>query len=179
MSAFTSQYARALADIVMSDRLDTKDVDRQLTDVLATLGNSKELRVVFGNPSIPLESKLKVLDAIAPRIGILKQIRNFLAVLLQNDRIHAFESILMEYRGDINVRLHIGEAVVSSVRELNAEEKSKIEARASALAGVQIRAIYKQDPTLLGGIVLRIGDTIYDGSVRGRLEELREKLIAD
>jgi F-type H+-transporting ATPase subunit delta len=178
MGVFSSQYARAFADVVMSDKLDTKDVDRQLADVLAVLGESKELREVFGNPSIPLESKLKVLDALTPRIGIAKQTRNFLAVLLQNDRIQAFESILAEYRSEINVRLHISEAVISSVRELNADEKSKIEARASALAGVQVRAVYKQDPSLLGGVVLRIGDTVYDGSVRGRLEELREKLIA-
>lgn len=179
MSVFTSQYARALADVVVSDHLDAKDVDRQLSDVLATLEESKDLREVFGNPSIPLESKLKVLDALAPRIELIKQVRNFLAVLLQNDRILAFEPILMEYRNEINMRLHISEAVISSVRELNADERSKIEARASALAGVKIQAIYKRDPALLGGVILRIGDTIYDGSVRGRLEELREKLIAD
>jgi F-type H+-transporting ATPase subunit delta len=110
---------------------------------------------------------------------MLKQVRNFVAVLLQNGRIHAVESITTDYRNEINRRLRISEAEITSVRELNPEEKSKIEAKASVLAGLEICPTYKQDASLLGGIVLRIGDTVYDGSVRGRLEELREKMITD
>jgi F-type H+-transporting ATPase subunit delta len=179
MSVFVLQYARVLADAVMSDKLDTKEMDRQLGDFMATFAASKELREVLENPSLKLESKLKVLDAIAPRIGMAKQMRNFIAVLVQNDRTRALDSIVTEYRREINLRLHIGEAEITSVRELTAEEKSKVEAKAASLAGVRVQASYKQDPSLLGGVVLRIGDTVYDGSVRGSLEGLREKLLAD
>jgi len=179
MDAFALQYAHALADVVMADKLDTKEIDRQLQDFQSTWTDSRQLREVFQNPAIALETKLKVLDAMVPRIGILKQVRNFVALLLQNDRIHAVESITQNYRAEINRRLHVSEAEITSVRELNSDEKSKIEAKASALAGLQIRAVYKQDATLLGGVVLRIGDTVYDGSVRGRLEELREKMMSD
>jgi F-type H+-transporting ATPase subunit delta len=179
MSVFALQYARALADVVMADKLDAKEVDRQLAEFQSTFSDSKELREVFANPSIDLDTKLKVLDVIVPRIGIMKQVRNFLAVLLQNDRIHAFDSVAAEYRNEINLRLKISDAEIISVRELTAEEKSKIETKAAGLAGVTIHAVYRQDPSLLGGIILRIGDTVYDGSVRGRLDELREKLLAD
>ncbi|MGC1783826.1 MAG: ATP synthase F1 subunit delta [Acidobacteriaceae bacterium] len=179
MSVFVLQYARVLADAVMSDKLDTKDMDRQLGDFMATFANSKELREVLENPSLKLETKLKVLDAIAPRIGMAKQMRNFIAVMVQNDRMNALDAIVTEYRREINLRLHIEEAEITSVRELTAEEKSKVEATAASLAGVQVQATYKQDPSLLGGVVLRIGDTIYDGSVRGSLEGLREKLLAN
>jgi F-type H+-transporting ATPase subunit delta len=179
MDAFALQYAHALADVVMADKLDTKEIDRQLEDFQSTWADSRQLREVFQNPSIQLETKLKVLDAMVPRIGMLKQVRNFVALLLQNDRIHAVETITADYRNEINRRLHISEAQIVSVRELNSEEKSKIEAKASALAGLEIRPTYKQDASLLGGVVLRIGDTVYDGSVRGRLEELREKMMAD
>ncbi|MGB7199039.1 MAG: ATP synthase F1 subunit delta [Acidobacteriaceae bacterium] len=179
MDAFALQYAHALADVVMADKLDTKEIDRQLEDFQSTWTDSRQLREVFQNPSIQLETKLKVLDAMVPRIGMLKQVRNFVALLLQNGRIHAVESITSDYRNEINRRLHNSEAEITSVRELNPEEKLKIEAKASALAGLEIRPIYKQDASLLGGVVLRIGDTIYDGSVRGRLEELREQMMAD
>ncbi len=179
MDAFALQYAHALADVVMADKLDTKEIDRQLEDFQSTWADSRQLREVFQNPSIQLETKLKVLDAMVPRIGMLKQVRNFVALLLQNDRIHAVETITADYRNEINRRLHISEAQIVSVRELNSEERSKIEAKASALAGLEIRPTYKQDASLLGGVVLRIGDTVYDGSVRGRLEELREKMMAD
>ena len=179
MDAFALQYANALADVVLSDKLDTTEIGQQLDDFLATWIESQQLREVFNNPSIKLDAKLKVLDAISPRIGMAKQVRNFIALLLQNGRIHALESIVADYREEINLRLHISEAEITSVRELNAEERSKIEAKAAALAGLEIRATYKQDTSLLGGVVLRIGDTVYDGSVRGRLEELSEKMMAD
>ena len=179
MDAFALQYAHALADVVMADKLDTKAIDQQLQDFQSTWTDSRQLREVFQNPSIQLETKLKVLDAMVPRVGMMKQVRNFVALLLQNDRIHAVESITTNYRNEINRRLHISDAEITSVRELNSEEKSKIEAKASALAGLEIRPIYKQEASLLGGVVLRIGDTVYDGSVRGRLEELREKMMAD
>jgi F-type H+-transporting ATPase subunit delta len=164
---------------VLADKLDTKAIDQQLQDFQSTWTDSRQLREVFQNPSIQLETKLKVLDAMVPRIGMMKQVRNFVALLLQNDRIHAVEPIVDNYREEINRRLRISEAEITSVRELNAEERSKIEAKAAALAGLEIRAIYRQDTSLLGGVVLRIGDTVYDGSVRGRLEELREKMMAD
>ncbi|MHB1673190.1 MAG: ATP synthase F1 subunit delta [Acidobacteriaceae bacterium] len=179
MDAFSLQYAHALADVVVADKLDTKEIDRQLQDFQATWTDSRQLREVFQNPSIPLDTKLKVLDAMVPRLGMLKQVRNFVALLLRNDRIHAVESISTDYRNEINRRLHIGEAEITSVRELNPEERSKIEAKAAVLAGLEIRPIYRQDASLLGGVVLRIGDTVYDGSVRGRLEELREKMMAE
>lgn len=179
MSVFALQYARALADVVVADKLDVEQIDRQLADFVSTFEESKELREVFENPSIKLEAKLKVLDAIAPRIGMAKQVRNFLAVLLQNRRMYALEQICSEYRQVINLRLGVSKAEVISVRELDAGEKQKIEAEAAALAGVRVQAVYRQDPSLLGGVILRIGDTIYDGSVRGRLEELREKLLAN
>ena len=180
MSVFARQYARALADVVLADKLDISETDRQLAEFLATYAGSKELREVFANPSITLEAKLKVLDAIAPRIGMVKQMRNFFAVLMQNDRIYAVESVVREYRNEINHRLHICAAEITSVRELTPEEKSKMEAKAAELADCfTVHVIYKQDPSLLGGVVLRIGDTIYDGSVRVRLEELRGKLAAD
>lgn len=179
MSVFVLQYARALADVVMSAKLNTGEVDRQLREFQGTFDGSKELREVFENPSIQLDAKLKVLDAMAPRIGLLPQVRNFLAVLLQNGRIHALAGIAGEYRSQINARLGIGAAVITSTRELSADEKSKLENKASMLAGIKIEAVYRQDPSLLGGVVLRIGDTVYDGSVRRRLEELRETLLAD
>lgn len=173
------RYACALADVVIADKLDIGGIDRQLGEFLATFEGSKELREVFANPSIPLDSKLKVIDSIAPRIGLSKQVRNFFALLVQNGRTDTIGPIVAEYRKEMNLRQNIGEAEIFSVRELSAEERSRIEEKAAALAGMRVRVAYKQDPTLLGGVLLRIGDTVYDGSVRGSLEELHERLIAN
>lgn len=173
------RYACALADVVIADKLDIGGIDRQLGEFLATFEGSKELREVFANPSIPLDSKLKVIDSIAPRIGLSKQVRNFFALLVQNGRTDTIGPIVAEYRKEMNLRQNIGEAEVFSVRELSVEERSRIEEKAAALAGMRVRVAYKHDPGLLGGVLLRIGDTVYDGSVRGSLEELHERLIAN
>ena len=76
MDAFSLQYAHALADVVMADKLDINEIDRQLEDFQATWTDSRQLREVFQNPSIQLDTKLKVLDAMVPRIGMLKQVRS-------------------------------------------------------------------------------------------------------
>lgn len=178
MSVFALQYARALADVVQADKLEAAEIDRQLNDFLETYRGSRELREAFANPSIDLGEKLKVLDAFSSRIGMMKQVRNFFAVLVRNGRMSSVGSILAEYHDEMNLRLHISRAEITSVRELTPEEKSSVEAKAAGLTGLKIRPVYKQDPSLLGGLVLRIGDTVYDGSVRGRLAALREKLLA-
>lgn len=178
MSVYALQYARALADVVQKGGLAPAEVSGQLEDFLAAYATSRDLREVLENPSIKLEQKLKVLDALAPRLGLDPKVRNFFAVLLQNERMHAAAEIASEFRHEMNRRLGISEAEVISVRALSEAEKAEIEARAAAMTGTRVQAVYRQDPSLLGGVVLRIGDTVYDGSVRGRLEELRGRMLA-
>lgn len=178
MSEFESQYARALADVVDSERLEPATIDGQLQLFLGAFTESRELREALVNPAIEFDEKLKVLDALSARFGMTKQVRNFLAILLKNDRIQSLSDVIAEYRKEMDLRLKRGIAEIVSTRELTPEEKSQVEAKAAGLAGVSIRPIYRQDPLLLGGIVIRIGDTVYDGSVRGSLDKLREKLLA-
>lgn len=177
MSVFERQYARALADVAAQDHLDLDVVERQLREFLSAYSDNRELREALLNPSIPLDPKLGVLDAITRRMELGKQVRNFLAILLKNDRIHALRRVAVEYRKEIDSRLHRERVEITSVRELTPEEKSSVEQKAASLSGVAVQPIYRQDPKLLGGIVVRIGDTVYDGSVRGSLDKLREKLL--
>ncbi len=177
MGVYVSRYARALAEVVISETLNPEQVDQQLQDFGESLAGSAELREMFANPSVMLEAKLKVVDALAQRIQMLHSLRNFIAVLLQNDRIAAYPEIFAEYRREMDARSNIGEAEIISARELDAGERAALEARAAGLTGKNIRAVYRQDPSLLGGVVLRIGTILYDGSVRGQLERLRRQLV--
>ncbi len=179
MSLYAPRYARALVDVVLAEKLDTAQVDAQLQDLLAAFAANASLRMALEDPSIALEEKLKVIDALAARTQWLPALRNFLAVLLQNGRVAALPEILASYRTEINARQNIGEAEIVSVRELDASERTALEARAAKLTGRSIRAVYKRDPALLGGVVLRIGTVVYDGSVRGKLERLRQQLAGE
>lgn len=177
MGVYASRYARALVEVVLAEALNPEQVERQLQDFGELLAGSAELQEMFANPSVMLETKLKVVDALAQRLQMLHSLRNFIAVLLQNDRIAAYPEIFAEYRREMDARRNIGEAEIVSTRELDSEERAALEARAAGLTGKNIRAVYRQDPSLLGGVVLRIGTILYDGSVRGHLEKLRQQLV--
>jgi F-type H+-transporting ATPase subunit delta len=129
------------------------------------------------NPSIANEQKLKVLDAIAGRIGMFPQVRNFVAVIMEHQRLGELDEILAEYRAIADEQSHMAEAEITSAHPLNDQDRAELEAHVAKLAGGRVRATYHQDATLLGGAVVRIGSTVYDGSIRAQLQQLKQRLV--
>jgi F-type H+-transporting ATPase subunit delta len=78
----------------------------------------------------------------------------------------------------MNRRLQISDAEVLTARPLQEQERAKLEREVAELAGTRVHATFLEDKSLIGGAIVRIGSTIYDGSVRGRLERLRERLVS-
>ena len=99
--------------------------------------------------------------------------RNLLAVLISNDRMGAVEEVAAAWRTEMRERQGIRSVEIVTARELNAEDRASLKAGVGKLAGAPIEASFKLDAAILGGAVVRIGSTVYDGSVRGRLERLR------
>jgi F-type H+-transporting ATPase subunit delta len=176
MALYTARYARALAEIVTESKLDVRAIDGELSDFLAAWEESRDLREVFLDPSIGSSKKVAILDKLTPRLGLSKTVRNFLAVLANHDRMEGFPEVLSEYRREIRSLLGIAQIEFTTARPLDEQERQAVVERVGALAGAEIEASFYQDPSLLGGALLRIGSTVYDGSVRGRLEQLKEKL---
>ena len=177
MSALALRYAHAFASVVVSAHLDPSAVEQQLRDFRDTFAGSHELREVLMNPSIANEQKLKVLDAIAGRIGMFPQVRNFLAVIMEHQRLAELDEILAEYRAVTDEQSHMAEAEITSAHPLNDQDRAELEAHVAKLAGGRVRATYHQDATLLGGAVVRIGSTVYDGSIRAQLQQLKQRLV--
>ncbi len=117
-----------------------------------------------------------MLDAIATQIGALKPIRNFIAVLIDHRRIAMLDDIVRQFEVELDAQLGFAEVEISSARPLVAEEQRELEARVERMTGKKVRAHYISNPELLGGVVVRVGSTIYDGSVRGQLEKMRQEL---
>jgi F-type H+-transporting ATPase subunit delta len=178
MSIFAARYARALADVVLEAKLNPAEVLQQLEDFAATFAGSKELREVLLNPSLPTAKRVAILDAVNRRIGCGPNVRNFLAVLISRERLAALGEIVEEYRLEMNRRLEISDAEVLTARPLQEQERAKLEREVAELAGTRVNATFLEDKSLIGGAIVRIGSTIYDGSVRGRLERLRERLVS-
>jgi F-type H+-transporting ATPase subunit delta len=176
MPAFVSYYARAFADVVTSAKFDTAAIDRQLNDFLATWDGSRELREVFENPAIATEQKVAILDKMNAKLGMQREVRNFIAVLIRNDRIAHVQEVTAAYRAELEQRQGVREAEILTARELGEQERAELLAGVGKLAGGKVKASFKLDKSILGGTVVRIGSTVYDGSVKGRLERLRETL---
>jgi F-type H+-transporting ATPase subunit delta len=177
MSVLSLRYAHAFASVATSARLDAAAVQQQLNDFSGTLAGSRELREVLMNPSIANEQKLKVLDAIAGRIGMYPQVRNFLAVIMDHQRLAELDEILTEYHAVVDEQSNLAEAEITSALALNDQDRAELEAQVEKLAGGRVRATYHQDATLLGGVVVRLGSTVYDGSIRAQLQQLKQRLV--
>lgn len=176
MASVASTYARAFADAVLDDHLDADRSIAELRMIASLLAESLELRRVWENPAVPAEQKRRVLDVIAARDGISNQARNLVAVLIDHRRVHFLEPIIRQLEKELDARLGFAEAEITSARLLGDAEKREFEAQVGKLTGKKVRARYGQDASLLGGAVVQVGSTIYDGSVKGQLERLREEL---
>jgi F-type H+-transporting ATPase subunit delta len=176
MAIFASRYARAFADVVAQFHLGATEVDKQLRDFLATWDDSAQLREVFQDPSVPAVQKIAVLDQMKGPLKLAPQVRNLLAVLIEHDRIASVHEVVEEYRKELQTRLGIHHAEITTARKLNAEDKDALLTHVSKLAKGQVEATFELDESILGGVVVRIGSTVYDGSVLGRIERLKEVL---
>jgi len=176
VASVASTYARAFAEVVLSSHLDADRSIAELRTIASLLAESSDLRRVWENPAIPAEQKRRVLDAIVGRDGISKQVRNLVAVLIDHRRVHFLDPVIKQLEKELDARLGFAEAEIISVRKLEDVEKREFEAQVEKLTGKKVRARYEQDASLLGGAVVRVGSTIYDGSVKGQLERMKEAI---
>jgi F-type H+-transporting ATPase subunit delta len=179
MALVTSRYARAFADVVVELKLDVPTVRQELASVVQAVESSEQLRRVWESPAIPHEQKLAVLNAIATKMGLVSPAKNFIAVLIDHGRIAMLPQIARQVETELNQRLGLAEAKIVSYRELSPAEKAALEAQIIILTGKKVQARYETDQNILGGAVVKVGSTIYDGSVRGQLRKLREQLSAE
>ncbi len=178
MASIASTYARAFADVVLSARLDANRAIGGLRRIAGLLAESTELRRVWENPAVPADQKRNLLDAIVHREGIEPHVRNLMAVLIDHRRVQFLSRITEQLEKELDARLGFAEAHITSARELGDAEKRSLEAQIEKVTGKKIRARFGLDASLLGGAIVRVGSTIYDGSVKGQLEKIREAISA-
>jgi F-type H+-transporting ATPase subunit delta len=176
MAAVLGRYARAYAEVAVTYKLNPEKTVAEFQQMADVVNSSRELRNVLQNPAVSREQKLKLLDSIIQHIGATKMLRNFLAVLIDHRRIGNIGDVLEQFKRELDRRMGIADAKVSSVRELSSVEKKSLEQQLAAVTGKVVRATYSQDADLLGGVLVRVGSTIYDGSVQGRLQRMRQEL---
>ena len=177
MAAVASRYARALVDVVMGQKIDPVIAVQQVNSIVRSIQDSPDLRKVWEAPDIPAEQKRNLLDAIGKQTGLQHTVRNFFAVLIDHQRIAMVEQIARQFEVELDAELGFAEAQVTSARPLSDGEKRDLETRVAAITGKKVRARYAANPELLGGVMVQVGSTIYDGTVRGQLQKLRQQLV--
>jgi F-type H+-transporting ATPase subunit delta len=172
------RYAHAFAEVAIQKGLDMAAARQQMKDFADTYASSGPLREILEDPSIPNEQKLNVLDGIAERLKMMREVRNFIAIIMDHQRLPDLDVILAAYDQVADVDMGVTEAEITTVRQLDDEGRAQLEHQVSKLAGTKVRIAYKLDPGLLGGAVVKIGSTVYDGSVRTQLEQMKQALVS-
>ena len=120
-----------------------------------------------------------MITAVASQMGLNDAVRNFICLIVDHRRTHLFHEILQVFGTELNRRLGIAEAEVTTARGLSDAEKKELLSVLQRRTGKKIEAHFAEDQNLLGGAVVRVGSTVYDGSVRAQLNRLREQLEAE
>jgi F-type H+-transporting ATPase subunit delta len=175
-TAVANRYARALVDAVLApgSPLPAEDAAAQLRAVDKMIGESAELRTALLTPAIQNSKKRAVMSRLLEQSSPM--IRNFVYVLIDHRRVAMIGEIREAFEQHLDERRGFVRAEVTSAERLDASKSSQMESALSRLTGKRMRLRFAVDAELLGGATARIGSTVYDGSVRGQLRQLKRKL---
>jgi F-type H+-transporting ATPase subunit delta len=175
-STAATRYARALLDVAVKEKADVDQIERELASVVDLFAKYPALERVFLNPVVPVPRKRAAMDVLTARAGMLPILAKLLGLLAERDRLVLVPGLLAAYRDRLLDHRNIVRAEVTTTTPLSPEHAKSIEASLARLTGRTVALSTKVDPTLIGGVVTRIGSTVYDASVAHHLERMREKL---
>jgi len=179
-TAVATRYANALADVVTGEAgIRVETALGELRAFENVLRSSAELQNVLSTPAVPPSRKRVVAGRIAGALGLSQVTRNFLYVLIDKRRIGLLNGIIESFETVADARLGLARADVTSAGELSASQREALRAQLERISGKRIRARYGVDEALIGGLVARIGSTVYDGSVRGQLDAIGRRLSTE
>jgi len=175
LSAVAERYAAALADVAV-ERKNSETIKRNLAAFVEAFSSIADLRNALESPALNAEVKRKVIAEVAGKMGLDVAVRNFIYLVVDHRRTEILPEMEEAFLSELNERLGIVEAEVTSAHELNDDEKRQLRTVLEQRTGKKVEARFQIDGALLGGAIVRLGSTIYDGSVRDQLKRLREQL---
>jgi F-type H+-transporting ATPase subunit delta len=178
LKALAERYAGALVDVALQNN-QADQIKRELADFATMVRESTELHSLLSNPSIAKASKHAVIEQLVAEMGGSRTLRNYLFVIVDQRRAGILIEIQQAFSALLDARQGIAQAKVTSASDLTAEDRAEIDAALAKLTGRKVNAQFETDPDLIGGAVVKIGSTIYDGSVRAHLDRLRARMISE
>ena len=177
MAAIANRYARALAEV--SFKLGQHEaVERELAQFGQLLDGNRELSAFYEDPAVGAARKKAATSQLLARLGFCKTAGNFIHVLVERNRMGHFNQVLQAFRQGIRDRLGIVEVGVTTSTEIGQALREQLSRAMEQVSGKRVQLRFRIDPRILGGVITRVGDTIYDGSVRQQLQQMKERLSA-
>jgi F-type H+-transporting ATPase subunit delta len=172
-----ARYARALIDVAAKESFDLERVGGQLDDFHQLLEKNPPLARVLLNPAVPAPRKRAAVEAIMRQVDLATVVAKLLLLLAERDRLVLLGDVAAAYRDMLMDRQNVVRAEVTTVSSLSAEKLHAIETRLAAVTGKRVAMAAKVDQNILGGVVARVGGTVYDGSVATQLKKIRDRLV--
>lgn len=176
--AVARRYAAAMADVAMKGN-SAQRVRADFESFVGAFYSAADLRNFLESPAVDIEVKQKVVRTLATRMQLDANVANFIHLIVMHGRTELLREIDAMLGEELNARMGIAQADVTSARALSDSERRELTAALERRTGKRIEARFSEDESLLGGAVVRVGSTVYDGSVRERLNRLRARLERD
>lgn len=174
--AAATRYAKALIDVVARSG-DAQKVEQDLASFVQILDAHADLAQTLVSPSVPAHAKRGIVAALADRLGTTRVTKNALLLMAERDRLGMIKELLAVYRDRLLDQQKVVRAELHSATPLAPDAVRAIEARLSAATGRTVAVETSVDPTLIGGVLAKVGSTVYDGSVKTQLDKLRKQLV--
>jgi F-type H+-transporting ATPase subunit delta len=173
----TGSLARRYARAVLGLEGDVHKIAADLRSLAKAMTESAELVTVLTNPAIRRGDRRKVIDGLLAKIEVAPNTKSLVYLLLDGERLSSLPAISRELDAMLEARGGKISATVTSATPLDAAQLTQITAALEQLSGKKVQISKREDPALLGGVVAQLGDTVYDGSLRTQLRNLRDELV--
>jgi len=173
--ASATRYARALFDVALKES-DPVQIERDLASFAGLMSSNAELAGALTNPAIPASAKRKIADTLAGRLNVATPARKLLLLLADRDRLAVVPDLLDVYRARLMEHQQVVRAEVTTAAPLAPERAEQLQKKLADITGRKVEMTTSVDPSIIGGMVTRIGSTVYDGSLATQLVKLKEKL---
>jgi len=171
LQTVSRRYATALADVAIS-RGEDREVQAEIDLWAAMIEENPQLREIFSNPTIPYDQKRRVLQELISRSRVRETTASFLQVLLKNQRLDQLKNVAGRFSQLLDERAGVVAAKVTTARPIPEEQRNALRDALASVTGKTVRLDFDTDEAIIGGVVARIGSTIFDGSVQSQLQRL-------
>ena len=176
MRTSANRYAKALFDVALAEKADLAKINQDLTAIAELVETNKDLALAASRAGVPDAARKALIEQVADRLGVAPQVKKLLVMLVEKRALVMAKDLAESYQERLLAHQNIVRAQVTSASPLSPEKTKALEESLSKVTGKKIELSVSVDPELLGGVVARIGSTVYDGSVKTQLQRMRQEI---